>query len=100
MVRVIMKQDISGPRGDGRAWPPAGVEFEVDEAEARLLTLTGGSSNVPLAVYAEKRTETGDAPESRAETRDETREAVVPETRVTSGRPGAGKGRPAPIVRK
>jgi hypothetical protein len=96
MVSVVMKQQMSGARADGRAWPPPDVEFEVDTEEARFLTRTTDSSPDPIAVYAEKRTETGDAPEKRAETR----EAVVPETRVTSGRPGAGKGRPAPIVRK
>jgi hypothetical protein len=37
-MRVRMLQDLSGPRPDGRYWPPAGGEFEVAEEEGRWLT--------------------------------------------------------------
>lgn len=71
MKRVQMVQEMSGTRPDGRAWPPAGVEFEVDDEEARFLTRTADGSSTPLAVYTEKRTETADAPEKVVETREE-----------------------------
>jgi hypothetical protein len=94
MKRVRMMQDISGSRGDGRAWPPRGVEFEVDEAEARMLTHVADGSDSPLAVYAEERAETADAPEKPVETREE--KDPVPAQAPVPGppkqqRPGAGK---------
>lgn len=93
MVSVVMKQQMSGQRADGRAWPPMDVEFEVDDEEARFLTRTTDSSPDPIAVYAEKRTETGDAPEKRAETREAKAEAKP--AKAAQDRPGAGKGRSA-----
>lgn len=105
MVRVVMQQEISGPRGDGRAWPPPGVEFEVDVDEARFLTHVSDGSNVPLAKYAEKRTETADAPAKPVETREDKEPEEAPAGGLDAagvpkggyepkrGRPGAGKSR-------
>jgi hypothetical protein len=90
MVPVVMKQQMSGQRADGRAWPPVGVEFEVTEEEARSLTLTTDSSPDPIAVYAEKRTETADAPAKPVETR----ETDAPKPKAPPSRPGAGKTGP------
>lgn len=105
MERIVMMQEISGPRGDGRAWPPPGVEFEVDAEEARFLTHVSDGSNVPLAKYAEKRTETADAKVKPAETRED-KEPEAPAGGLDaagvprggyepkrSSRPGAGKGK-------
>jgi hypothetical protein len=111
MVWVKMVQQMSGQRGDGREWPPAGVDFEVDAEEARFLTRTADGSSTPLAVYAERRTETADAKARPVETREEKpamggvlpggssqaeNKSAAPErvdAPAKQSRPGAGKSR-------
>lgn len=119
MKRIIMVQQMSGLRGDGRWWPPVGVEFEVSDDEARQLTHMGDNDRTPIAKYAETRMETADAPAKTVETREDKTEELgkggtlpkgptVAENRTTrpepvaaakpeSPRPGPkGTGRPRP----
>jgi hypothetical protein len=52
-VIVIMDQQMSGPRYDGRDWPGHGVEFEVPDWEG--VELCAGGIAHPKAVVAEER---------------------------------------------
>lgn len=56
MKRIRMLEQYSGPRYDGRQWPTAGVEFEVDDEEAAGLVRQGVAELVapPKAVSAPK----------------------------------------------
>lgn len=46
-MRVAMKQYISGGRGDGRDWPPAGVPFDVGDDEGIELCRNGLAIPLP-----------------------------------------------------
>lgn len=56
MKRIRMTEQYSGPRFDGRMWPTAGAEFEVDDEEAEGLVRQGVAELVapPKAVTAPK----------------------------------------------
>lgn len=63
MPEIVMVQQMSGRRADGRFWPPAGGVIEVSAAEARELCAESSQQSHPIARYAHKRDEeTGDAP--------------------------------------
>jgi hypothetical protein len=93
-----MVQQMSGGRADGRAWPPAGVVFEVDAEEARFLTRVTDSQPMPIATLVEeKRTETADKPAETPEP--PVHKAAEPpkaETRVPDVPEAPVETRPAP----
>ena len=64
-MRVRMLVGISGGRGDGSAWPPAGGELTVDVAEGTALCRGGLAVPVPVPDPVE----TADAPEVDVEKR-------------------------------
>jgi len=65
MKRLQMFTEVSGGRGAGSAWPPAGCITELDDEEARQV-VAGGSGRYVLdeqrAVMPEAPAETRDAP--------------------------------------
>jgi hypothetical protein len=75
-----MVQQMSGSRGDGQPWPQPGGTLTVSEDEARVLCSTASGSPIAVPVAREeRRTETGDAPESpRTEARDAPAPAAAP----------------------
>lgn len=56
-MRIAMKQYISGGRGDGRDWPPAGVPFDVGDQEGIELCSSGLAVPLPSEDPVEVRNE-------------------------------------------
>lgn len=63
MKRIRMLEQYSGPRYDGRSWPTAGTEFEVDDEEAAGLVRQGVAELVkpPKTNQAAKDPDPGEA---------------------------------------
>ena len=95
MPEVKMVQQMSGPRPDGRAWPPVGGVIDVSEDEAVALCHEAGQQSHPIAVrMAAKAEETGDD-ERAAETASDPRPAEDALPRAPrAARPAARPARP------
>lgn len=77
-MRIRMVTDRTGPRWDGRDWPPRGGEIDVDDDEGAALCEHGIA--VPVAV------------EERAETPEDTLEQATQARAAAKPAPG-GKSR-------
>lgn len=91
MVEIEMIQQLSGRRADGRFWPNTGGVIDVSAAEARELCATQSQQSHPIAKYAKRGEETGDAKEDE-ETASDSRPAEdslqkAPKTAKPDARP-------------
>lgn len=91
-VEVKMIQQMSGPRPDGRQWPPVGGVMEVSEDEAAALCHEAGQQSHPIAVRTgRKAEETGDD-----EREEETASDSRPAEDTTPKAPKTAKAAPRP----
>ena len=58
-IRVRMIEEMSGPRQDGRDWPPPGGEIVVPEGEAATLCHTADCASNPIAFRVASRVDDG-----------------------------------------
>src|SRR6266487_4269769 len=73
-----MVTQMSGPRGDGRYWPPVGGTIEVPEAEAAELCRVISATSHPIAVRVDKpKVETATPSAAREESRPGATEAAA-----------------------
>jgi hypothetical protein len=95
MPEVEMVQQMSGPRPDGRTWPPVGGVIDVSEDEAAALCHESGQQSHPIAVRVHKRKEETGDDERETETASDPRPAdtSVPKA-PKSARPAARPARP------
>lgn len=93
-MKLKMKIEVSGNRGDGTEWPRIGGEIDVSDAEAADLIREGHAVEVTTAKKAEKKAE----PEPVVETAkaDESEVETTTTALTTSTGPAAkrGPGRP------
>jgi hypothetical protein len=59
-VKIRMLEERTGPRHDGRMWPPLGGEIDVDDEEGAAVCAAGWAQ--PVA--AERKAETRPAPDT------------------------------------
>jgi hypothetical protein len=83
-MRVRMLVGISGGRGDGTAWPPAGGELTVDVAEGTALCRGGLAVPVPVPDPVERAV----APDVDVEER-----AAKPAARARAAKPQENTGK-------
>ena len=83
---VRMVQQMSGPRPDGRTWPPVGGVIEVSEEEAAALCHQAAQQSHPIAVRVARKAEETTDDERVAETASDPRPAedAVPKAPKTA----------------
>lgn len=72
MPEIVMVQQMSGRRADGRFWPPVGGTIDVSAAEARELCAESSQQSHPIARYARREEEHAtakDGPEKASDPR-------------------------------
>jgi len=87
-VKIRMLEQRSGPRYDGRTWPPVGEDFDVPDDEGAGLCAQG--SAVPVAVKdADVEMRGAESPAGAPEDAGDAKPAVKPAKR-SSGASGRG----------
>ena len=77
-MRIRIVEERTGPRHDGRSWPPRGGEIDVDDAEGAAVCAAGWA--VPVAEHRAAETPEDGLGVSEEQRDGETREWAVEES--------------------